>query len=156
MRRMLALAAALPALVVGLAPASATAAEPRTTLNAVENELMCDTCKVPLSIAESPRADQEREQIRDLIAQGKTKQQILDVFVEQYGPSVLAVPKSGGASVTVWAVPAGVVVAVAIGLLLMLPRWRRRRPSGLPAAAAPELGSDDAQRLERDLARYDL
>ena len=32
---------------------------------------MCDTCNVPLYIAESPRADQLRREIRALIAQGR-------------------------------------------------------------------------------------
>ena len=42
----------------------------------VEDEVMCDTCNVALNVAESPRADQLRTQIRDLIASGKSKQQI--------------------------------------------------------------------------------
>ena len=33
---------------------------PRADFNDVEDEVMCDTCNVPLDIAESPRADQER------------------------------------------------------------------------------------------------
>ena len=39
---------------------------------------MCDTCNVPLYIAESPRADQLRREIRVLIARGETKPQIKD------------------------------------------------------------------------------
>jgi cytochrome c-type biogenesis protein CcmH/NrfF len=142
-----------------VAPTGALAATPRTTLNDVEDELMCDTCNVPLAIAESARADQEREEIRTLIAKGYTKQQILDTFEREYGPKVLAVPKSGGASISVWAVPAGAIVAIALALLFVLPRWRRRPPGGPPPGGdrgAPELDTADAERLERDLAAYDL
>ena len=63
----------------------------------------------------------------------------------------------GGASITVWAIPGAVVLLVALGLLLAIPRWRRRTPGGPPdAGAAPELSSDDAQRVDREIAAYDL
>ena len=118
---------------------------------------MCDTCRVPLNVAESARADQERKEIRELIGQGLTKQQILDRFAAEYGNDILAVPKGGGASVTVWAIPAAVVLAVAIGLLIALPRWRRRPPTEPPNAdRGSDLSSGDAERLDRDLASYDL
>jgi len=138
--------------VAGAAPAHAA-----TSFNAVEAALMCDTCNVPLPIADSPRADQERAQIHRLIAQGKTKQQILDTFVAEYGPNVLAEPKGGGSAVAVWLVPAVILIAAVIGVALLLPRWRRRRrPADAPGDAAEPLSKDDAERLERDLALYDL
>jgi cytochrome c-type biogenesis protein CcmH/NrfF len=64
-------------LLLALAPGAALAAQPRASFNDVEDEVMCDTCNVPLNIAESARADQERAEIRRLIARGLTKQQIL-------------------------------------------------------------------------------
>ena len=147
----------LALLATALLAGSAVAAAPQTTLNAVEAELMCDTCRIPLNIAESARADQERREIRRLIAQGLTKQQILDRFAATYGDDILAVPKGGAASIMVWAIPGAVVVLVALGLLLAIPRWRRRTPGGPPdAGAAPELSSDDAQRVDREIAAYDL
>jgi cytochrome c-type biogenesis protein CcmH/NrfF len=133
-------------------------AAPSADFNDVEAALMCDTCNVPLTIAESPRADQERAQIRRLIAQGKTKQQILDAFVAEYGPNVLAEPKGGGGAIAVWLVPGVVIVIAAIGVVLLLPRWRRRRAAGGERKSEEEepLSKDDAERLERDLALYDL
>ena len=94
---------------------------------------------------------------KKLIAQGLTKQQILDHMSAKWGNDILAVPKGGAASITVWAVPAAIIVLVALGLLLAIPRWRRRTPGGPPdAGAGPGLSSDDAQRVDRDIAAYDL
>lgn len=141
-----------------LAAAPATAAPPRASFNAVESQLMCDTCNVPLAVADSPRADQERREIRSLIAQGLTEQQILDRFHAEYGANVLAKPTGGGSAVTVWAIPTGVVALGAIAVALLLPRWRRGRAAEAtagPAATPPELNAADALRLEQDLARYD-
>jgi cytochrome c-type biogenesis protein CcmH len=145
---LLALLAALPA-----APASAEPAD----FYEVEAALMCDTCNVPLNIAESTRADQQRRAIRRLIAQGKTKQEILDIFVAEYGPNILADPQKAGGSPAVWLVPLLVLLGAAASLLVLLPRWRRRKAAAaaVEGPAAPELSPEDAERLERDLALYD-
>ena len=59
--------------LLALAPAgSALAAAPRASFPDIEDEVMCDTCNVPLYIAESPRADQLRREIRALNARGET------------------------------------------------------------------------------------
>jgi cytochrome c-type biogenesis protein CcmH len=153
---------ALVALValLALAPASALAAQPRASFNDVENEVMCDTCNVPLNIAESPRADQERAEIRRLIAQGLTKKQILASLKSTYGPNILAKPQDSGFSLAVWWVPVLVVVAVVALVAVLLARWRRRPPDddddGGPPPAELVLSAADARRLEEDLARYDV
>jgi cytochrome c-type biogenesis protein CcmH len=168
-RRLPALTALLAALAIVallLAPASpASAAKPRASFNDIENEVMCDTCNVPLNIAESPRADQERREIRDMIAQGMTKQQIKDELVRRYGPQILALPPRSGFDLAAYAVPAVAVLLLAGAVVLLLPRWRRRgraaAATGAPGgaatatAAAPELSAADAARLDEELARWD-
>ena len=151
--RRAALALVLAAL---LAPAAASLAAPSADFNDVENQLMCDTCNVGLAIAQSDRADQERAEIHRLIRQGKTKQQILDIFKAEYGPNVLAQPSGGGSAVALWAVPAGIIALALVTIALLLPRWRRRRrDGGDEPPAPPALSADDARRLERDIALYD-
>jgi cytochrome c-type biogenesis protein CcmH len=145
---------AILALLV-LAPA-AVAAQPKASFNDIEDEVMCDTCNVPLNVAESDRADQERVVIRKLIAQGLTKQQIKDRLAERYGPGILATPQDSGFSLAVWWVPVAVVVALLALIAMLLPRWRRARAPDTEAQPAPELSTDDARRLEQDLARYDV
>jgi cytochrome c-type biogenesis protein CcmH/NrfF len=149
----------LAALVFVLALVPGTALAASASFTDVESQLMCDTCNVALPIANSARADQERAEIRRLIRAGRTKQQILDVFRAEYGPNVLAQPSGGTSAVASWAVPAGILVAAAVAIALLLPRWRGRRggpPGGGGGAGPGELSSDDAQRLERDLALYDV
>jgi cytochrome c-type biogenesis protein CcmH len=153
-RRTVALLVALLALG---APSWATAAEPRASFNDIEDEVMCDTCNVPLNIAESPRADQERREIRALIARGLTKDQIKAELKARYGPAVLALPDDNGFSLAVYLVPIAVVAGLLLTVLLLLPRWRARRRDAAPAVAgAAELSPADSRRLEQDLARYDL
>jgi cytochrome c-type biogenesis protein CcmH len=146
--------------VLALAPASAIAqaAQPRASFNDVEDEVMCDTCNVPLNIAQSPRADQERAEIRRLIARGMTKEQILAELKRTYGPAILAKPQDSGFSLAVWWVPVAVVAGLIALLVALLPRWRRRSTTGdgLRDPRGADLSAADAQRLDEDLARYDV
>lgn len=147
-------AAALLALVLALlAPAAAQAAAPRASLVDIEDEVMCVTCKIPLNIAEGPQPARQREFIRGLIAEGQTKEQIKTALVAQYGENVLALPDSDGVGLTAYLVPLALLGLLGGGLVVLIPRWRRRTPA--PAAGgAPAISSADATRLDDDLARY--
>lgn len=154
----LALATAALLLTVTASAAQATSVTQRTSLHAVESEVMCVSCGVPLAIAESPQADAERREITRLIEQGKTKQEILDSLVATYGDRVLASPKDEGFGLAAYLVPIAIVLAMLAGLAIYLPRWRRNRDAAdsTPAADGPALTDADSQRLAEDLARYDV
>jgi cytochrome c-type biogenesis protein CcmH/NrfF len=149
----LALAAALALPGVGTA-----AVPPRASLTDIENDVMCVVCNTPLAVSQSPQADAERRFINDLIAKGYTKAQIERALVAQYGPAVLALPPAHGFNLTVYVLPAALVLVGAAGLAFVLPRWRRRTRRAQTAAGAaagePPLDPSDARRLEEDLARH--
>jgi cytochrome c-type biogenesis protein CcmH len=147
---------ALVVLVGGAVASTAQAAAPRASFNDLEDEVMCDVCNVPLNIAQSPRADQQRREIKQLIARGLTKDQIKAVLVRRYGPGILATPQDSGFGLAAWLVPIAVVLALLAGLAVLLPRWRRRRPppGGEDGDAGPPLSAADRRRLEEELARY--
>src|SRR5437762_13543465 len=104
--------AALLALCALLAvPAFAAAAAPRASLPDVEDEVMCPTCGVPLNLAFSPQAERERRLIRREIAKGRTKEQIKQTLVAEFGRDVLATPRHDGFDLTAYIVP---IAAMAI------------------------------------------
>jgi cytochrome c-type biogenesis protein CcmH len=149
--------AAACALVVlaALAAAPAVAATQHTTLFAVEQQVMCVTCQIPLQEAISPAANQERGFIQGLVNAGDTMAQIKRKLVKSYGVGVLALPPASGFDLTVYLVPI-VAAAAALALaLVLLPRWRRRRRPPAEAALAVPLSVADAARLDADLARFD-
>ncbi len=87
-------------------------AEPQTTLPDVEDEVMCPVCGTTLELAsDSPQAIDEREKIRELIAQGLTKEEIKDELVAEFGPEVLAEPSKEGFDLAAWLVPGIAVLA---------------------------------------------
>jgi cytochrome c-type biogenesis protein CcmH len=142
-------------LALVLAPA-AMAAEPRTTLPDVEDEVMCVECGTALNVSTSPVADREREFIRRRIEEGMSKPEIKAALVEEYGPKVLAVPEGGGFDVAAWLVPGLLCLIALIGVGIAALRWRGG-DSGEPdeADAGPELDPDDRRRLDADLAAFD-
>lgn len=129
---------------------------PETSLPAIERQVMCVTCKIPLNEAESPQAGRERAFIRGLIEAGQSESQIKNALVAQYGPTVLALPRAHGFDAAVYIVPVAAVLALAALLALLLPAWRRRaRARGGGTAEALALSPDDAARLDADMARFD-
>jgi cytochrome c-type biogenesis protein CcmH len=155
-RRMaLALLIALGAMTAAGAQA-ATRPAPRTSLPAIERQVMCVTCKIPLNVAQSPQADRERAFIQGLIDKGASEPQIKRALVGEYGPTVLGLPSAHGFDLSAYLVPLAVVLALLATLALLLPRWRRRaRAQSAAEASAPSLDAAAAARLESDLARFD-
>ncbi len=139
-----------------VSPPAASAATPRTSLPAIESQVMCATCKIPLNVAQSPQSDRERAFIQGLIDEGQTEAQIKSALVAQYGPTVLALPGAHGFDLAVYLVPALALILVLGLLTVALPRWRRdtRRSPDAPAEETV-LAPSDAARLEADLARFD-
>ena len=117
---------------------------------------MCVTCKIPLNVAQSTQADDERKFIQGLIDQGDSEAQIKTALVGQYGPAVLGLPSAHGFDLTAYLVPLAVMLALLAMLVVLLPRWRRHaRAHALRDVPTSALAAADAARLESDLARFD-
>ncbi len=148
----------LVALHAAVAAPAAPSTGAKTTLPAVESQAMCVTCKIPLTVAQSPQANRERAFIQRLIAAGLTEAQIKRALVREYGPAVLALPSTHGFDLAVYLVPPCVVLALLGLLALLLPRWRRRARAAAArgaSPASPALNPSDEARLDADIARFD-
>ncbi|MGN6203229.1 MAG: cytochrome c-type biogenesis protein [Solirubrobacterales bacterium] len=143
----------LAAMVLATAP---NAMAERASLTEIEKQVMCPVCGTLLQLAESPQAQREKAFIQRLIAEGKTEAQIKDALVAEYGEEVLALPQDSGFSLSAYVVPIVAFLVAAVALAFGVLRWRRAGNSGRdgPTAAGPK--GDDAERLDADLARYDL
>ncbi len=136
---------------------AAQGATPQTSVSEISSEVMCPVCGTLLELAEAPQAQRQKAFIARLVAEGRSKEQIKDALVAEYGNEVLAVPRGSGFDLSAYVVPivafAIAVVALALGVL----RWRRagaESDGGPPSAAGPS--PEDSERLDADLARYDL
>jgi cytochrome c-type biogenesis protein CcmH/NrfF len=139
-------------------PTAVSAAEcPRTSLGAVEAEVMCPVCGTPLGLAaEAPQADRQRALIQRLVDRCQSKDEIKEVLVAQYGPGVLALPEPEGFNLSAYLVPAVALLLAALGIAFAARRWRRRGGGAPPPAAGPAPDSAAERRLTADLERYEL
>jgi cytochrome c-type biogenesis protein CcmH/NrfF len=152
-------AALLAASAALFAAAPALAVTQRTSFIAIEQQVMCVTCGIPLAEADSVAAQQEKAYIQQLVGAGETEAQVKNRLVAQYGSGVLALPPDSGFNVAFYVVPIAVVLAALAIVALLLPRWRRNRLAAAGAAAggadAGALSASDSERLDADLARFD-
>src|SRR3954447_15445018 len=147
---------AAAALVVPAIATGAPQPAPQTTVNAIEAEVMCPICGTLLELAESPQARREKVFVAKLVAAGRSKAEVRDALVAQYGPSVLALPKASGFALSAYLVPILAIAIAAVALVFSVLSWRRsgraNEPSAGDAAANAPQG-EDAERLNADLSR---
>jgi cytochrome c-type biogenesis protein CcmH len=102
-------------------------------VQALGKQLRCPMCQ-GLSIADSnsSAARAQMDKVRELVAAGKTDQEIRDYFTARYGEWALLEPPASGMNVLVWLLP----LALLLGGGLAIARTMRR-PAGTPAPGAP-------------------
>ena len=119
----------------------------------LEAKLMAPCCWAQqVSLHQSPAADEIKKNIRKLLAEGKTSQQILDTYVAEYGDRILAEPPARGFSRLIYVAP-WVLLVASVGLVVVVIR-RLRADSPAPATverAAPSPTEDEADRIDEEL-----
>jgi cytochrome c-type biogenesis protein CcmH len=139
-----------------LVPAVAVAQDcPKTTLGDIEDEVMCPVCGTPLGLAsEAPQADRERAFIQRQVDSCKSKDEIKQALVAEFGDSVLALPGDQGddnlGDVLIYVIPAVGIALAAAGIAFAVIRWRR------PDRSGRALAGTEGARLDDDMERYDL
>lgn len=123
----------------------------------LEAKLMAPCCWAQqVSVHQSPAADEIKQNIRRLLAEGKTPQQVLDVYVAEYGDRILAEPPARGFSRLIYVAP-WVFLVASVGLVVVVIR-RLRAVSPAPAKtaqAAPGPTDDETDRIDEELRNLD-
>ena len=111
-------------------------------LIAISEEMRCLVCQnESLAGSRSDLANDLRREIRVLIVEGKTDEQIRNFMVERYGDFVLYRPPVKPITWLLWIGPFVILLAGIIGLMVYL----RRRNQGMPSAT---LSAEDNRRID--------
>ena len=116
---------------------------------AIDRMIMCPVCPAEtIDQAQVEISFQMRAVVREMLAQGRSREEVLDYFVDRYGPGILAAPPKSGANLLAWILPVVGVVA-GLGAVLLVVRAMVGRDQGRSDSdSAPEgdggLQGDDA------------
>ena len=148
----------MTALVLGLvlsayAPQQAGSAlldPPREArVQALGKQLRCPMCQ-GLSIADSnsSAARAQMDKVRELVAAGKTDQEIRDYFTSRYGEWALLDPPASGMNILVWVLPLALLVGGGLAIARTMRRPASQATPAPPVAAEKEPAPSDDPYLE--------
>lgn len=134
------------------APANAQGPNIEDEVNRIAKGLYCPVCpNTPLDVCNTQACIDWRADIKKLVQEGKTEQQIRDAFVARYGPQVLGAPPAEGFNWLAYILPViGIVLGTAVAWIT-LRAWLVSRTPGTVPASAPEIPKEYAERIEKEL-----
>ena len=127
-------------------------------VNAIAHKLYCPVCEsTPLDVCPTQACKEWRELIRTMLTEGKTEEEILQHFVDQYGARVLAEPPKEGFFWLIYLLPPAVILVGAVFLFRSLKEWTKPKAAASAVSAAQAEASarkdDYVARLEEELKK---
>lgn len=128
----------------------------------VEEALICQ-CGCGIVLKHCPHQDcgfaiPARQHIADLITEGKGKDEIIEIFLKQYGQKALAAPKKEGFNLLGYILPFIALIAAAFFLSRVIRSWTSRgaREEEKVLEHLPEdKGSELDKKIEEELKKLD-
>jgi cytochrome c-type biogenesis protein CcmH len=129
------------------------------TVSEISGELVCQCgCTLILNScnhSECGSMEAMTASIEQQIAQGRSKGQIIQSFVDIYGEAVLSSPPKRGFNLTAWILPFGALLIGGVIVYTALRVWVRqgKRPSEVEVEAE-ETTEEYRRRLEKELSEF--
>lgn len=136
-------------------PARAQGANIDDEVNRIAKGLYCPVCpNTPLDVCSTQACADWRADIKKLLLDGKSEQQIRDYFVARFGPQVLGAPPAEGFNWLAYILPAiGIVLGAGVAWFTVR-AWLVKRSPGSAPMQVPEIPKEYADRIEKDLKEF--
>lgn len=129
----------------------------------LENALMCqcdDKCGKVLINCSCDTSDETRKDIVKLLESGLNFEQVVKVYVDEYGEMVLSSPTKTGFNLAAWITPFAALAVGGFGIRKVLKSWIRKKDDAQPIPqnddeSAPSDKSKFASQLKDDLDNMD-
>lgn len=125
-------------------------------VNAIAKQLFCPVCEsTPLDVCPTEACRDWREQIRTMLSEGKSEDEILQYFTDQYGDKVRSTPPATGLNWLVYLLPPAVILIGAIVLFRSLKEWTR--PKVAESTTGKKRSATPAKQTDQDdyVARFE-
>ncbi len=120
----------------------------------ITSQMFCPVCEnEPLDVCYNPTCIQWKREIRELLAEGNTAEEIITSFVDRYGQHVVGVPQDPFLRALSFGAPiVGTIIALIIGLLTFR-RWQNNHTPEKVKVITEATNPQDNYRsqIERDL-----
>ena len=135
-----------------------------TQLADLENALMCkcdDKCGKVLINCTCDTSKETRKHLMSKLESGLTVKQIIKIYVDKHGETVLSAPSKSGFNLTAWLTPFVALVVGGFGVRKVILSWTRETATSLAEPAiTPGAESDPADgslksRLQDELDRLE-
>ncbi len=150
----------LGALILVLAVAFLPARASVATVSSIASQLVCQ-CGCTLLLENCTHEEcHSRENMNALIVQqldqGQSEEQIIQLFVTQYGEQVLASPPKKGFNLTAWILPFAVILVGGGVIYFLIKKWVRTGRYATVVVDAEEDESDNEyeRKLEAELKSF--
>ncbi len=125
-------------------------------VNAVAKQLFCPVCEsTPLDVCPTEACHDWREQIRTMLSEGKSEEEILQYFTDQYGDKVRATPPATGLNWLVYILPPTLILIGAIILFRSMREWTK--PKAVETGVGGERSATPSDPSDQDdyVARFE-
>lgn len=114
----------------------------------ISRRLYCDVCQgVPLSDCPSDQCRSWREEIAELLSEGRTEDQVREYFADRYGEKVSGVPLKASNLLLTFAIPGGLILFATLGIGWQVLQWKQREETrAMKAARSSDTHVDDDNR----------
>lgn len=119
-------------------------------VNQIAKKLYCPVCEnTPLDVCPTEACRQWREQIREMLIEGKTEEEIIDYFAVTYGERAAGDPRN---KLEAYLVPAVLILLGTVVLVSALRMWRKplAAESASPKDTRVEPGRNEARPVQQD------
>ena len=118
----------------------------------LEKMLIAPCCfSQPVAIHISGAATEVKINIRRLLIEGKSEDEIIDDYVAEYGERILSAPRTEGFGITAYLLP---VVALLLATTVIVMRGARKKPVLIEFRSSVKPGSDYDDRLDEELRDF--
>jgi cytochrome c-type biogenesis protein CcmH/NrfF len=110
---------------------------------AIAAEIYCDVCAgVSIAYCPSPQCQAWREEIGDLLAEGKTEREIKQHFADRYGEKVTGVPVSDSNRRLTYGIPLAMAGVAGLLVAWQVYQWRQRETRAQQVARTANIRDD--------------
>jgi cytochrome c-type biogenesis protein CcmH len=146
-------AALITAILWTAASAGAQSAPTSAMEREIEDQLIAPCCWTqPVSQHYSEAAEKIRKEVHEMVAAGKSRDEILDYFVAQYGERILASPRPKGFNALIYILPWSALI---VGSWLLIILLKKLRAPAVAPTPPPSPESRYTQAVEKEMKEFD-